>query len=158
MTSRRKLACISTKNPISSITMDSGRGSLALFCPLTGQVETSIRLAGDMAEKVPLGVSSITTFPEHYASSGTLAIAFASSSKKDDSYALLLTLRPGSSSPVIHWKCRLPEARMTAGLLVSPCGNYIVGGSDSGVLYVWRSIGGALLAPPLSAGNAGGRP
>jgi WD40 repeat protein len=34
---------------------------------------------------------------------------------------------------------------MSAGLLISPCGTYVVGGGNSGTLYVWRSLGGCLL-------------
>ncbi len=64
--------------------------------------------------------------------------------KRDDTYAMLLSLRPASSPPLIHWKSRLPEAQLSAGLLVSPCGNYVVGGGASGNLFVWNALGGTL--------------
>jgi WD40 repeat protein len=62
-----------------------------------------------------------------------------------DAYAMLLTVRGGGGSPILHWKTRLPEANLTAGLLVSPCGHYVVGGGGSGNLYVWKTLGGAPL-------------
>ena len=120
-----------------------------MLCPHTGSIHSSLFVAGDLTNKVALGVSSLSTFPAHFSSNNnTLAVGFgASQRKKDDSYGLLFTLRSGSSSPpLLHWKCRLPEANMTAGLTVSPCGNYIVGGGASGNLHVWKSLGnGALL-------------
>lgn len=66
-------------------------------------------------------------------------------SRKDDTYGMLLTLRNVSSPPILNWKCRLPEAQLSAGLLVSPCGYYIVGGSHSGNLFVWSALGGSFL-------------
>ena len=66
-------------------------------------------------------------------------------SRKDDTYGMLMTLRNVSSPPILNWKCRLPEAQLSAGLLISPCGHYIVGGSHSGCLFVWSSLGGSFL-------------
>jgi WD40 repeat protein len=64
--------------------------------------------------------------------------------KKDDTYGMLLSLRSASSPPLLHWKCRIPENQLTAGLVVSPCGHYTVAGAVSGNIYVWSSIGGSL--------------
>ena len=58
---------------------------------------------------------------------------------------MLLTIRSATAPPILHWKTRLPEGQFTAGLRVSRCGNYIVGGASSGNLYVWSSLGGNLL-------------
>jgi WD40 repeat protein len=58
---------------------------------------------------------------------------------------MLLALRNTSMPPILHWKCRLPETKMTSGLHVSPCGNYVVGGGDSGSCYIWGALGGVLL-------------
>lgn len=114
-----------------------------MMCPYTGSVQSSLRLAGDMSGKVPLGVASISTFPDHIMSApnSTLAVAFGSTHKKDDSYALLFTLRSAAAlPPILHWKCRLPEPEMSAGLLVSPCGSYIVAGGSSGTVYLWNVL------------------
>ena len=76
------------------------------------------------------------------------AIAYGgNTSKRGDNNAMLISIRTSSASspPILHWKCRLPETDMTGGLLVSPCGYYIVGGGSSGSCYVWSSIGGELL-------------
>lgn len=74
-------------------------------------------------------------------------MAYGSTTKKDDTYGMLLTIRAGSAPPILHWKCRLPEPRLTGGLLVSPCGTYTVGGGSSGTIYLWRTLGGTLIRP-----------
>jgi len=65
--------------------------------------------------------------------------------KKDDTYGILMALRSVPTPPVLHWKCRLPENQVPAGLTVSPCGHYTVAGATSGSLYLWSSIRGSLL-------------
>lgn len=64
--------------------------------------------------------------------------------KTDDTYGMLLELRSASSPPLLHWKCRIPENQLTAGIVVSSCGHYTVAGAVSGNIYVWSSIGGSL--------------
>ena len=147
MNGKRKLLCVSTTKPATGITAGGVGGSLVMICPKTGSLPSSLRVTGDLAGKVPVGTSTLSLFPASFATSNSrLAIGFgATANKKDDSYALLFTLRSASLPPVMHWKCRLPEAQMTAGLVVSPDGHYIVGGSVTGTIYVWSSIGGALL-------------
>ena len=143
---KRKIVCVSTTKPSTSLTPGGGGGSLTLICPQTGSIQSSLRVAGDMSGKSAMGVSSLSTFASSFSKTdSTLALGFGFTNKKDDSYALLFTLRSGASPPLLHWKCRLPEAQMSAGMLVSRCGNYIVGGSASGALYVWKSVGGSLL-------------
>mmetsp|Transcript_45745 Transcript_45745/g.111519 ORF Transcript_45745/g.111519 Transcript_45745/m.111519 type:complete len:663 (+) Transcript_45745:514-2502(+) len=70
--------------------------------------------------------------------------------KRGDTYASLVSIRCGGSSsslpPIVHWKCRLPEADFyKAGIVVSPCGHYAVGGASSGSCYVWSTTSGRLL-------------
>lgn len=118
---------------------------MIVLCPFTGSIQSSLRVNADVTGKLPVGVSSVSMYPAFF--HDALALSFGSSSKKDDSYALLTSLRPKNSlTPTLHWKCRLPETNMTAGLLVSDCGNYIVGGGSSGTVYVWKALGGALLS------------
>ncbi|GAX19233.1 pre-rRNA-processing protein IPI3 [Fistulifera solaris] len=139
----KKIICISTTKPTTSLTPGGGGGSLCMMCPYTGSVQSSLRLAGDMSGKVPLGVASVSTFPNHVMSTpnNTLAVAFGFTHKKDDSYALLFTLRSAAAlPPILHWKCRLPESEMSAGLLISPCGAYIVAGGSSGTIYLWNVL------------------
>lgn len=64
---------------------------------------------------------------------------------KEDSYAMLMTIRHATVPPVLHWKTRLPEGHLTAGITVSPCGHYAIGGGNSGNLYVWSTFGGKLV-------------
>ena len=144
--SRRKLAvCVSTSKPSSSLSSGGG-GSIVMLCPQTGTVLSSLRASGDNSSKSLLGISSLSLFPQHYTTLGPpLMIGYGgTTTKRDDTYAMLLSLRPASSPPLIHWKSRLPEAQLSAGLLVSPCGNYIVGGGTSGNLFVWNALGGTL--------------
>jgi WD40 repeat protein len=146
MNTRGKVICVSTTKPTSALTPGGGGGSLAVLCPHTGSIQSSLRISGDMSGKVPLGVTSLSTFPPSFSGPNTsLSMAYGSTTKKDDTYGMLLTLRSGSSSPLLHWKCRLPEPRLTGGLIISPCGTYCVGGGSSGTIYVWKSLGGALI-------------
>ena len=75
-----------------------------------------------------------------------LAMGYGYTAKnKDDSYAMLLTIRQATLPPILHWKTRLPEGHLTAGILVSPCGHFAIGGGNTGNLYVWTTLGGHLL-------------
>lgn len=135
MHAKRKLICVSTTKPTAALTAGGGGGSLTLVCPRTGSIQSSLRVAGDLSGKVSLGVSSLSTFPSGFSpsSNSSLAVAFGSTvNKKDDSYGMLFTLRTATLPPILHWKCRLPEAQMTAGLVVRR-------------VYVWSAVGGALL-------------
>lgn len=139
----RKVICVTTTKPSDSLA--TGGGSLVLICPHTGSIQSHLRTTSDIQGKVPVGVSSIDLFPSQYASPSTnLAMGFgASTTKKGDSYGMLFTLRSASLPPILNWKTRMPEARMS-GLSVSPCGNYVASGGDSGSVYVWASLGGSL--------------
>lgn len=148
------LVAICTDRPSHAVTTTSGGGGcLTLLCPRTGTFLSPLRIHGELSGKGAIGISSISLFPQHQTSSnnggGYLALAVGSTvDKKEDSYAMLLHVRRSSQSlpPIVHWKCRLPESNLTAGLLVSPCGQYIVGGGSTGTLYVYQAIGGLLLA------------
>jgi len=151
---QRSLVAICTDRPSHAVTTTSGGGGcLALVCPRTGTFLSSLRIHGELSGKGDIGISSLSVFPQHQMSSGNgggcLALAVGSTvDKKEDSYAMLLHMRRSSQSlpPIVHWKCRLPEPNLTAGLLVSPCGQYIVGGGSTGTLYFYQAIGGVLLA------------
>ena len=159
--------CITTTKPSLVLTPGSGGttggGSITLASPLTGSIGASLRCCSDMAGRIPIGATSLSFFPPNfnnnsnrnhqsnnknsYSSSTSLALAYGYTSKsKDDAYAMLLSI-PSSAvlPPILHWKSRLPEGNLTAGLSISPCGHYIVGGGHSGTLYVWTSIGGQLI-------------
>jgi len=117
-----------------------------MLCPHTGSVLTSLRASGDNSSKSLLGISSLSLFPEQYTTLGPpVMMAYGgTTTKHDDTYGMLLSLRSASSTPLIHWKSRLPEAHLSAGLLVSPCGNYIVAGGASGTCFIWKALGGTL--------------
>ena len=113
-----------------------------MVCPHTGSILSSLRASGDNSSKALLGVSSMSAFPSEF---GPLLMAFGGTiNTKDDTYAMLMSLRSVSSPPLLHWKCRLPENQLSAGLIVSPCGHYSVAGATSGNIYVWSTIGGSL--------------
>eukprot|EP00934_Nitzschia_sp_Nitz4_P001068 Nitzschia sp. Nitz4//scaffold213_size37731//22307//23941//NITZ4_007723-RA/size37731-processed-gene-0.13-mRNA-1//-1//CDS//3329542074//1068//frame0 len=150
MVLEKHVICACTTKPSTVLTPNGGGGSMTVIDPLTGACLSSIRPTADMSGKNLLGISSAASFPQSFSkstSNSRLVMAYGSnSSKKGDTYAMLLTVRGASSSPILHWKCRLPEADMAAGLTVSPCGMYIVGGASSGSCYIWSSIGnGSLL-------------
>jgi WD40 repeat protein len=114
---------------------------------MTGSILSSLRTSADLSGKTAMGMSSISMFPQTCSAFNTqLVMSYGgNSAKKGDTYAMLLSIRSASSAPILHWKCRLPEADLTGGLLVSPCGYYIVGGGASGFCFVWSSLGGNLL-------------
>jgi WD40 repeat protein len=140
--------CVSTSKPTSSLTPGGGGGAVSLICPQTGSILSSLRAAGDNSSKSLLGLSSISMFPSKGFGTQNTALMMAyggTLARKDDTYGMLMTLRNVSSPPIMNWKCRLPEAQMSSGLLVSPCGHYIVGGSNAGNIHVWSSLGGSYL-------------
>lgn len=144
----RHALCVSTSKPTSSLTPGGGGGAISLICPQTGSILSSLRASGDNSSKSLLGMSSMSLFPA--AGFGTpasqLVMAYGgTASRKDDTYGMLLTIRNASAPPILNWKCRLPESNMSGGLLVSPCGHYIVGGSQSGTIHIWAAVGSLLL-------------
>ena len=148
MSSQKHVLCVATTRPSTSITPSGGGGSLTLLNPNGGSILNSLRPTGDLSGKAALGVASLSLFPKEFSTNSVqLVIAYAlNPTKKGDTYAMLLSLRTASSSPpILHWKCRLPEAQLTAGLSVSPCGYYIIGGGESGNCFVWKTFGGDLL-------------
>eukprot|EP00980_Cylindrotheca_fusiformis_P005031 scaffold1062_cov130-Cylindrotheca_fusiformis.AAC.37 len=147
MESSKTVVCISTTKPSSAITPSGGGGSLTVLCPQTGSILSSIRTSADLSGKTTLGISSLSAFPESFSPPGEqLVLSFGgNSSRKGDNYAMLLGIRPAPSAPILHWKCRLPEADLVGGMSASPCGHYIVGGGASGSCFVWSSLGGKLL-------------
>jgi WD40 repeat protein len=144
---RKHAICVSTSKPTTSLTPGGGGGAVTFLCPHSGSILSSLRVASDSSGKSLLGIKSISLFPSQFGSQGTsLILAYGSTlSKHDDTYGILLTLKNVSSPPTVNWKCRLPEAILSAGLLVSPCGYYIIGGGESGNLHIWTSLGGSLL-------------
>lgn len=144
---RRQAICVSTSKPTASLTPGGGGGAITLICPHSGSILSSLRASGDNSSKSLLGLSSISMLPSKFGTLNTsLMMAYGGTvSKKDDTYGMLLTLRNVSSPPILNWKCRLPEAQMSAGLLVSPCGHFVVGGSNTGNIIVWSTLGGCYL-------------
>ncbi|KAL7567942.1 hypothetical protein ACA910_019653 [Epithemia clementina (nom. ined.)] len=160
------ILCITTTKPSAVLSPGAGGtggGSITLVDPVTGSTGSSLRCHSDMAGKVPIGANSLSIFPppfsnhhhhqqqqQHHQGGGggsILALAFGQTSKSnEDGFAMLLSFRSSAMvAPILHWKARLPEGNLTGGLLVSPCGHYIVGGGHSGTLYVWAVIGGYLI-------------
>ena len=143
----KHIVCVSTTKPSATVTPNGGGGSLTVLCPQTGSILSSLRTSADLSGKTAMGLSSISMFPQSFSALNTqLVVSYGGNSvKKGDTYAMLLSIRSASSAPILHWKCRLPEADLTGGLLVSACGYYIVGGGASGACFVWSSLGGNLI-------------
>lgn len=126
---------------------------MTLLDAKTGATMSSLRSSADLSGKTSMGMSSVCPFPEPFSAFNSAgnnttqpAIAYGgNSTKKGDNYAMLISIRNAASPPILHWKCRLPEPEMSAGLMLSRCGHYVVGGGASGSCYVWSSLGGKLL-------------
>jgi WD40 repeat protein len=154
---------VTTSHPSTAVTTNTSGGSLTLICPRSGTIQCSTRIqGGDLHNanntysnytKGQVGVSHISLFPRRSgdgamsSSSSSLAIAYGSSTDKKDSYGMLVTIRHTvSASPIVHWKCRLPESIMSGGLLISPVtSQHVFGGGSSGTLYVWDVLNGGNL-------------
>ena len=145
----KHVLCVSTTSPSTSLSPSGGGGTMTVIDPMTGACLSSLRVTADMTGKSALGIASGSPFPSSFSriSSNTRPIiAYGTNkAKKGDTYAMLLSIRSASSPPILHWKCRLPEADMSGGLSVSPCGCYVVGGGASGNCFVWSTGGGVLL-------------
>lgn len=144
-----------TTKPSSTVTPGGGGGSLVLLDPKTGAILTSLRSSADLSGRAGMGISSLSQFPSTFSldngggdrsDSTQPVLAYGGNClKKCDNYGMLISIRSASSPPILHWKCRLPETEMSGGLIISPCGYYIVGGGFSGSCYIWSSMGGELL-------------
>ena len=147
---RRSILCITTTKPSAALASGGG-GSISLVDPQNGSIGSSLKLSSDLSGKVPIGTASLSLFPSSFSlspqqSTQELAMGYGYTNKgPQDAYAFLLTMR-GSSPPIMHWKGRLPEGHLTGGLLISPCGHYVVGGGKSGTLFVWNTLGGKLIS------------
>ena len=145
----RKIICVTSSKPSTVLTAGGGGGCLTLLCPRTTSVFSSLRVSGDMSGKVGVGLASLAFFPKSFSLSSSnysLAMGYGYTTKnKDDSYAMLLTIRQATVPPILHWKTRLPEGHLTAGITVSPCGHYAIGGGNTGNIYIWSTFGGTLL-------------
>jgi WD domain, G-beta repeat len=152
---KRQILCVTTAKPCFAVA--GGGGALALVCPNTGSISSSLAVSGDLASTTnnatsanqQLGMSSLSMFPSQI--SDTLhptrtPIALAYGGKggaTKDCAAMLVSL--SATNPKAHWKARLPEANLTAGIVLTPCGHYAIGGGSSGSLYVWSTLEGRLL-------------
>lgn len=146
---------VTTTKPSSTVTPGGGGGSLTLLDPATGAILSSLRSNADFSGRSMMGIQSLSQFPPHFSTSSggggrgdstQPVIAYGGNcAKGGDNYGMLISIRSASSPPIMHWKCRLPETEMSGGLLISPCGYYIVGGGSSGSCYVWSAMGGELL-------------
>lgn len=149
------IVSVATTKPSSSVTPGGGGGSLTLLDPKTGAILSSLRSSADLSGRAGMGIFSLSQFPSNFSSSNNggnrgdkthPVIAYGGNSvKRGDNYGMLISIRSSSSPPIMHWKCRLPETEMSGGLLISPCGYYVVGGGASGTCYLWSTMGGELL-------------
>eukprot|EP00532_Pseudo-nitzschia_australis_P006464 CAMPEP_0168170404 /NCGR_PEP_ID=MMETSP0139_2-20121125/4162_1 /TAXON_ID=44445 /ORGANISM="Pseudo-nitzschia australis, Strain 10249 10 AB" /LENGTH=548 /DNA_ID=CAMNT_0008087905 /DNA_START=99 /DNA_END=1743 /DNA_ORIENTATION=+ len=120
---------VTTTKPSSSVTPGGGGGSLTLLDP-NGAILSSLRSSADLSGRAGIGISSLCSFPQAFSKESTggnggdntqPVIAYGGNSvKRGDNYGMLISIRSSSSAPIMHWKCRLPETDMSAGLSFRP--------------------------------------
>ena len=166
---RRHVLCVTTSKPSTAASIAGGGGALTMICPSTGSISGSLAISGDLSsttqavsssnhsnsqqqQQHQLGISSLSLYSPRisnqlHPTQAPLALAYgqkARGSNTNDCAAMLVSLV--SHNPKVHWKARLPEAPLSAGVVLSKCGHYAIGGGASGALYVWSTLqGGHLL-------------
>ena len=163
---RRHVLCVTTNKPSTAASMAGGGGALTMVCPYTGSISASLAISGDLSsttqavssnshqqqQQQQLGISSLSLYSPRvshtlHPTQAPLALAYGgkatSRGSNNDCAAMLVSLI--SHNPKVHWKARLPEAQLTAGIVLSECGHYAIGGGASGTLYVWSTLQGHLL-------------
>ena len=134
-----------------------------MICPQTGSMSSSLLISGDLssthaaataARQQQVGISSVSMYPPRiyqklHPNRLPLALVYGGkisptgAAATKDCVAMMISL--SSHNPKVHWKARLPEAHLSAGVVVTLCGHYVVGGGKSGTLYVWSTLTGDLL-------------
>jgi len=139
-----------------------GGGAMTMVCPYTGSISASLAISGDLSsttqavthqQQHQLGISSLSLYASRisqqiHPTKASLALAYggkpnARGGNNNDCAAMLISLL--SHNPNFHWKARLPEAYLSAGLILARCGDYAIGGGASGTLYVWSTMQGSLI-------------
>jgi WD40 repeat protein len=114
--------------------------TVQILDPQTGAVLSANGGAATLKVGSGIGIHSFYPIPLDkmcisYSSHDMLYIAYGGKNK-DDMHAHLV-VQGSTSSP--KWRCRVPEY-LEGGIIVSPCGNYVIGAGKSGQCYCWSLL------------------
>lgn len=114
--------------------------TVQILDPQTGAVLSANGGAATLKVGSGIGIHSFYPIPLDkmcisYSSHDMLYIAYGGKNK-DDMHAHLV-VQGSTSSP--KWRCRVPEY-LDGGIIVSPCGNYVIGAGKSGQCYCWSLL------------------
>ena len=129
---------VTTKKVPATIGTAQTSDAAQILDPQTGSILSANGGASTLKIGAGIGIHSFAHIPfngNNQQQSGNAYIANCGNSK-DDMNAYLI-VQGSTASP--KWKCRLPE-RMDGGIIVSPCGNYIIGAAKSGNCYCWSTF------------------
>ena len=130
---------VTTKKVPAAIGTSQASDAAQILDPQTGSFLSASGGAATLKTGSGVGIHSFAHIPLRGNTSGTgTGNAFIANCGKsqDDMYAYLI-VQGSTTSP--KWKCRLPE-QMDGGIIVSPCGNYIIGAAKSGNCYCWSTF------------------
>jgi WD40 repeat protein len=132
---------VTTKKVPAAIGTSQASDAAQILDPQTGSFLSASGGAATLKTGSGVGIHSFAQIPltgnTSGAGTGTGNAFIANCGKsQDDMYAYLI-VQGSTTSP--KWKCRLPE-QMDGGIIVSPCGNYIIGAAKSGNCYCWSTF------------------
>jgi WD40 repeat protein len=126
--------CIVTTNKVPSIVGSSQVSDAAqILDPQTGAILSANGGTATLRTGARVGIQSFSSIP--FTNNEQAYIANCGKNQ-DDMHAYLI-VQGSTSSP--KWKCRLPE-QMEGGIVVTPCGHYIIGAAKSGNCYCWSTF------------------
>jgi WD40 repeat protein len=134
----QNVCIVTTKSVPAAIGTAQTSDAAQILDPQTGSILSANGGASTLKIGAGIGIHSFAHIPFHgqnQQQSGNAYIANCGKSK-DDMNAYLI-VQGSTASP--KWKCRLPE-QMDGGIIVSPCGNYIIGAAKSGNCYCWSTF------------------
>jgi len=128
---------VTTKKVPAAIGTSQASDAAQILDPQTGSFLSAGGGAATLKTGSGVGIHSFAHIPLGGNNSSTDNAFIANCGKsQDDMYAYLI-VQGSTASP--KWKCRLPE-QMDGGIIVSPCGNYIIGAAKSGNCYCWSTF------------------
>lgn len=125
--------CIVTTKKVPSVVGSQVADAAQILDPQTGSILSANGGSSTLKTGAAMGIQSFYPIPL----SNNEHAYIANCGKSVDDVNAYLIVQGSSSSP--KWKCRLPE-QMDGGIVVSPCGNYIIGAAKSGNCYCWSTF------------------
>jgi WD40 repeat protein len=125
--------CIVTTKKVPSIVGSQATDAAQILDPQTGSILSANGGSSTLKTGPGMGIQSFYPIPLRNNQHAYIATC----GKSADDVNAYLIVQGSTSSP--KWKCRLPE-QMDGGIIVSPCGNYIIGAAKSGNCYCWSTF------------------